>query len=139
METTGCEQHASTRYQPHPPLALLGASFPCPSRGREHRVRTERLIVSNHCLEQLPALLDRGAVTVVADNIACTIEGVKTLERGRAPRVIMARPADLMAAPFRLISAGLGDLVAKSVSSLDWRLNAIVLGDFFCKLHCESR
>ncbi len=33
-----------------------------------------------------------------------------------------------------MTAAGLGDVLAKSVSSVDWRLNQILFGDYYCQL-----
>lgn len=65
-------------------------------------------------------------------NVAATINGVKTLQRGRPPRTVLSDPAVLRDAPYELTAAGLGDTLAKSVSSTDWRLNHFLFGDYFC-------
>ncbi len=65
-------------------------------------------------------------------NVAATVKGVKTLLRGRAPRVVLADPAVIRDAPYEMTAAGLGDILAKSVSSADWRLNHVLFGDYFC-------
>jgi len=66
-------------------------------------------------------------------NVAVAIDGVKSLIWARPARAILADPAILRDAPFKLITAGLGDVLAKSVSSADWRLNNILFGDYFCE------
>jgi glycerol-1-phosphate dehydrogenase [NAD(P)+] len=65
-------------------------------------------------------------------NIAATVNGVKTLIRGRPPRAVLADPAVLRDAPFALTAAGFGDVLAKPVSSADWRVNQLLFGDYYC-------
>jgi len=67
-----------------------------------------------------------------SSNIAPTVEGVKRLVYGRAPRAIVACPSVLADAPHELTASGLGDVLAKSVSSTDWRLNHLLFGDYYC-------
>jgi glycerol-1-phosphate dehydrogenase [NAD(P)+] len=62
-------------------------------------------------------------------NVAPAVRGVKTLVRARPPRAVVADPAVLRAAPPEMTAAGLGDVVAKSVSTMDWRLNHLLFGD----------
>ena len=66
-------------------------------------------------------------------NVAPTIDGVKTLVRARPPAAVIADPAVLAAAPKEMTVAGLGDVLAKSVSSADWRLNHALFGDYYCE------
>lgn len=66
-----------------------------------------------------------------AANVAPTLQGVKTLFRGRAPRVIAADPRVLAAAPHEMTTAGLGDLIAKPVSTADWRINHVLFGESY--------
>lgn len=66
-----------------------------------------------------------------AANVAPTINGVKSLVHARAHRVIGADPAILASAPGMLTSAGLGDIIAKSVSTADWRMNAILFDEAY--------
>lgn len=65
-------------------------------------------------------------------NVAPLIHGVKSLVRARAPIGVFAKPSVIANAPYRLIAAGLGDALAKSVSAVDWELNHILLGEPFC-------
>ncbi|GAG36094.1 unnamed protein product, partial [marine sediment metagenome] len=53
-------------------------------------------------------------------NVAPTIQGVKTLVRARPPVAVLAHTDVLCQAPYEMTAAGLGDLLAKSVSSTDW-------------------
>ncbi len=64
-----------------------------------------------------------------AANVAPAVRGVKTLIHARAHRLIAADPRVLAAAPHTLTSAGLGDIIAKSVSGADWRMNALLFDE----------
>jgi glycerol-1-phosphate dehydrogenase [NAD(P)+] len=66
-------------------------------------------------------------------NVAPTVEGVKTLVHARAPYAVAADPHVIANAPARLTASGLGDILAKSVSSADWKLNQLLFGDYFCE------
>ena len=66
-------------------------------------------------------------------NVATTIKGVKSLLWARPPRTVVSDPAILRDAPYELTTAGLGDILAKSVSSADWRMNHFLFGDYFCE------
>jgi len=57
---------------------------------------------------------------------------VKTLVRAHAPAAIAADPSVLEHAPWEMTAAGLGDILAKPVSSADWRLNQVLFGDYYC-------
>ncbi|MGD8861857.1 MAG: iron-containing alcohol dehydrogenase [Myxococcales bacterium] len=66
-----------------------------------------------------------------AANVAPAIDGVKSLFSARAHRVVAADPRVLAAAPQTLTSAGLGDVIAKAVSTADWKLNALLFAERF--------
>jgi glycerol-1-phosphate dehydrogenase [NAD(P)+] len=66
-------------------------------------------------------------------NVAATVEGLKTLLSARPPAVVAADGKILRDAPYQLTVAGLGDALAKSVSSADWYLNHALFGDYFCR------
>lgn len=65
-------------------------------------------------------------------NVAPAIDGVKTLVRARPPVAVVSSPSVLAGAPYELTAAGLGDVLAKSVSSADWKLNAALFGEYYC-------
>jgi glycerol-1-phosphate dehydrogenase [NAD(P)+] len=80
----------------------------------------------------LPAAVFATAASMngyAAANVAPAIGGVKTLVAARAHRAIGADPRVLAGAPAELTGAGLGDLIAKSVSTADWRLNHELFGE----------
>jgi len=66
-----------------------------------------------------------------AANVAPAVSGVKTLIHARAHRIVAADPAVLAAAPRDLTSAGLGDVIAKCVSSADWKMNDLLFGESY--------
>lgn len=66
-----------------------------------------------------------------AANIAPAVGGVKTLVHGRAHLAIAADPRVLGAAPRAMTAAGLGDVIAKCVSTADWRMNDLLFGEAY--------
>lgn len=65
-------------------------------------------------------------------NVAPALGGVKSLIRARPAKAVLTDPRVLAAAPYHLTASGLGDILAKSVSSADWKLNEILFGDYYC-------
>lgn len=81
---------------------------------------------------KLPAAIFATAASMngySAANVAPAVSGVKTLVHARAHRLVAADPSVLAAAPFALTSAGLGDVIAKVVSTADWKLNDLLFGE----------
>lgn len=72
-----------------------------------------------------------------AANVAPTIDGVKTLIRARAPLAVFAIPSIIIEAPFELTAAGLGDTIAKPISTADWIFNSLFCGESFCR-YCSE-
>ncbi|MBN1806486.1 MAG: iron-containing alcohol dehydrogenase [Sedimentisphaerales bacterium] len=72
-----------------------------------------------------------------AANVAPTIDGVKTLIRARSPLAVFAVPSTIINAPRELTSAGLGDTIAKPVSTADWLFNHIFCDEHFCR-YCSE-
>lgn len=68
-----------------------------------------------------------------AANVAPSIRGVKSLFRARAPLAIAAEPAVIEGAPFELTASGLGDAIAKPVSTADWLVNHRLSGEEFSR------
>lgn len=65
-------------------------------------------------------------------NVAPAINGAKTLLRARPPLAVVSAPSVIQGAPYELTTSGLGDALAKAVSTADWRMNNIIFGDYFC-------
>jgi glycerol-1-phosphate dehydrogenase [NAD(P)+] len=72
-----------------------------------------------------------------AANVAPAINGVKTLIPARPPLAVFAVPSTIINAPLELTSAGLGDTIAKPVSTADWLFNHIFCGEHFCR-YCSE-
>ena len=68
-----------------------------------------------------------------SSNVALTVRGVKTLLYARAPAAVLTSPDIIRDAPYEMTASGLGDVLAKSVSSTDWRLNHVLFGDYYCR------
>lgn len=66
-------------------------------------------------------------------NVAPAIQGVKTLVRARPPHAVVTSPQVIAGAPWELTASGLGDILAKSVSSADWKMNQLLFGDYYCE------
>jgi glycerol-1-phosphate dehydrogenase [NAD(P)+] len=72
-----------------------------------------------------------------AANVAPTINGVKCLIRARAPLAVFAIPSVIVEAPFELTASGLGDTIAKPVSTADWIFNNLFCDESFCR-YCSE-
>ncbi len=65
-------------------------------------------------------------------NVAPTIKGMKSLTFAKSPLAVFSCPSVLRKAPYTLTTAGLGDVLAKSVSTTDWYMNHLLFEDHFC-------
>lgn len=70
-------------------------------------------------------------------NVSATIEGLKVLSPAQACRGVFAVPEILENAPFELTLSGLGDVVAKTVSSADWKLNQFLFDEYYCQFSVD--
>lgn len=66
-------------------------------------------------------------------NVAATIDGLKVLLHAEAPLAVFSHPDVIINAPDELSMAGLGDVLAKSVSSADWKMNQLLFGEYYCQ------
>ncbi len=66
-------------------------------------------------------------------NVAATVDGLKVLFHAEACRAVFVDPRIIIDAPYELTTAWLGDVLAKSVSSADWKLNQFLFDDYFCQ------
>jgi glycerol-1-phosphate dehydrogenase [NAD(P)+] len=85
--------------------------------------------------EKLPLVTVPTAASMngyASSNIAPTVDGLKTVRYTRPPEAILAVPGVLRGAPMEMTTSGLGDVLAKSVSTADWYLNHMLFGDYFC-------
>lgn len=70
-------------------------------------------------------------------NVAASIEGLKVLFHADAPQAVFVDPEIIVNAPFELTTSGLGDVLAKSVSSADWKLNQFLFDDYYCQFSVD--
>jgi glycerol-1-phosphate dehydrogenase [NAD(P)+] len=66
-------------------------------------------------------------------NVAATVAGLKVLFHAAPCRAVLADAEVVASAPFALTTAGLGDVLAKSVSAADWKLNQLLFQDYYCQ------
>lgn len=70
-------------------------------------------------------------------NVAATVDGLKVLFHADACKSVHVSPKVLMDAPFTLTASGLGDVLAKSVSSADWKMNQYLFGEYYCQFSVD--
>lgn len=70
-------------------------------------------------------------------NVAASIDGLKVLFHADACYAAFVRPDIIFNAPYELTVSGLGDVLAKSVSSADWKLNQFLFDDYFCQFSVD--
>ena len=65
---------------------------------------------------------------------AISVGGVKRTLPASPPKRIYADPEVIRSAPLKLIQAGYCDVMAKSVSDVDWQLDSLLFGGGYCAL-----
>jgi glycerol-1-phosphate dehydrogenase [NAD(P)+] len=70
-------------------------------------------------------------------NVSALINGLKVLFHAQACKGVFAVPEIIESAPFDLTTAGLGDVVAKPVSSADWKLNQFLFDEYYCQFSID--
>ncbi len=70
-------------------------------------------------------------------NVAATVDGLKVLFHARAPEAVIAHPGIIIKAPYELTTSGLGDVLAKPVSSADWKLNQLLFDEYYCQFSVD--
>ena len=71
--------------------------------------------------------------------------GTSSMERGglkvslpsKCPDAVVAEPEILAAAPAHMIRSGIGDMLAKYVSLAEWKIAALLVGDYYCDTVAE--
>lgn len=58
--------------------------------------------------------------------------GLKISLNSKCPEAVIADPDILVHAPKRMILSGIGDILAKYVSLVEWEIAHILVGDFYC-------
>ncbi len=66
-----------------------------------------------------------------------TEDGFKTTYPAVQPDILIADTAVLAAAPSELKSAGFGDMTAKYIALADWRISALLTGEYYCEKIAE--
>ena len=64
---------------------------------------------------------------------ALILKGMKVTLNARPPKAIIADAAVLKDAPMDMLQAGFGDIVGKYSCLNDWKLSALVNGEYFCQ------
>ena len=64
---------------------------------------------------------------------ALILNGMKETLNARPPRAILADTKVLAAAPADMIRSGWGDIIGKYSCLNDWRLSALINGEYFCR------
>lgn len=64
---------------------------------------------------------------------ALILGGMKVTLNARPPKAIIAEPSVLASAPLDMIKAGYGDIIGKFSCLGDWRLSALINGEYFCQ------
>ena len=65
------------------------------------------------------------------------VKGLKTSVASKCPDVIIGDVDVLKNAPLKMLKAGLGDMLAKYVSILEWRLSHEINGEYYCETVAE--
>ena len=68
-----------------------------------------------------------------SDGAAMIMGGMKITYPAGLPLAILADPDVMAMAPMEMIRAGFGDIVGKYSALCDWKLSAIVNGEYFCR------
>lgn len=59
--------------------------------------------------------------------------GLKISLNSKCPEAVIADPEILIHAPKRMILSGIGDILAKYVSLVEWQIANLLIGDFYCE------
>ena len=62
-----------------------------------------------------------------------TRAGLKISLSSRAPDIIIGDTDILCAAPLQMMKSGLGDMLAKYISICEWRIAALLIGEYYCE------
>ncbi len=68
-----------------------------------------------------------------SDGAAMILNGMKETVKSGLPRMIIADTSILKDAPFEMLQAGYGDIIGKFSALNDWKLSALVNGEYFCQ------
>lgn len=68
---------------------------------------------------------------------ALILKGMKVTLNARPPKAVIADTRVLKSAPLDMIQAGVGDILGKHSCLNDWKLSALVNGEYFCETVCN--
>ena len=68
-----------------------------------------------------------------SDNASMILNHIKVSLYNACPVVIIADTDILAAAPEEMLRAGVGDMLAKYISVCEWRISALVTGEYYCE------
>lgn len=97
--------------------------------------------VINDCCKILAAKTKRPYVIVASapsmdgfasDTSSVEIDGLKVSLPAKSADVIIGDTDILKKAPARMLSSGVGDMLAKYISIAEWRISALINGEYFC-------
>lgn len=68
-----------------------------------------------------------------SDSSPIVKDGFKSSYSAKSPEVIIGDTRILAAAPSHLKSAGFGDMIAKYVGLIDWKISSLLTGEYYCE------
>ena len=68
---------------------------------------------------------------------ALILKGMKVTLNARPPKAVVADTKVLKSAPLDMIQAGVGDILGKHSCLNDWKLSALINGEYFCETVCN--
>ncbi len=68
-----------------------------------------------------------------SDSASVIYGGVKSSVACKCPDAVLADTEIISKAPAKLLLAGIGDMVAKYVSICEWRISALINGEYYCE------
>ncbi len=68
-----------------------------------------------------------------SDSAPITKNNFKISYPARQPQIIIADTKILAAAPAELKAAGFGDMIAKKIAMVDWRVSNLLTGEYYCE------
>lgn len=68
-----------------------------------------------------------------SDSSSMIVARAKTTLYNACPQVILADTRIMKDAPLRMLQAGLGDMLAKYIALCEWRMTALINGEYYCE------
>lgn len=68
-----------------------------------------------------------------SDSSSMIVGRAKTTLYNACPQVILADTRIMKNAPLRMLQAGLGDMIAKYIALCEWRITALINGEYYCE------